>query len=114
MVLPSWETLAGGPPSTDLSYVLAAARSAVVFALPLDQEKIERFLRKEKWNLQQVQDFIPLPMTPATAMYVTGLDFDTEQPIPVVRNAGDRERQKHALRPNQGSKSKSNWSDTVD
>ncbi len=37
------DTLEGGPPSTDLSYVLPGARSAVVFALPLDQEKIEKF-----------------------------------------------------------------------
>ena len=41
------ETLIGGPPSTDLSYVLPQARSAVVFALPLDQKAIERFLKKE-------------------------------------------------------------------
>jgi hypothetical protein len=39
-------------------------------------------------------------MTPSAAMYVTGLDFNTEQPIPVVRNAGDRARQKRALQPN--------------
>ncbi len=44
------ETLEGGPPSTDLSYVLDGARSAVVFALPLDQEKIERFLKKEDFS----------------------------------------------------------------
>jgi len=44
------ETLEGGPPSTDLSYVLDGARSAIVFALPLDQEKIEQFLRKEDFS----------------------------------------------------------------
>ena len=44
------ETLKGGPPSADLSYVLQGARSAVVFALPLDQEKIERFLKKEDFS----------------------------------------------------------------
>jgi epoxyqueuosine reductase len=44
------ETLEGGPPSTDLSYVLDGARSAIVFALPLDQEKIERFLKKEDFS----------------------------------------------------------------
>ena len=32
------ETLAGGPPSTDLSYALETARSAVTFAVPLDEE----------------------------------------------------------------------------
>ncbi len=61
---------------------------------------VEQFLKEEKWNLQQVQDFIPLPMTGAAAMYVTGLDINTEQAIPVARNAGDRERQKRMLRPN--------------
>lgn len=61
---------------------------------------VEKFLKKEKWNLQQVQDFIPLPMTGSAAMYVTGLDINTGQPIPVVRGAGDRERQKRMLRPN--------------
>lgn len=61
---------------------------------------VEQFLKKEKWNLQQVQDFIPLPMTGSAAMYVTELDINTEQPIHVVRNAGDRERQKRMLRPN--------------
>lgn len=61
---------------------------------------VEGFLKKEKWNLQQVQDFIPLPMTGAAAMYVTGLDINSEQPIPIVRNAGERERQKRMLRPN--------------
>jgi epoxyqueuosine reductase QueG len=41
------ETLAGGPPSTDLEYVLPGARSAVTFAVPMDQRKIERYLAKE-------------------------------------------------------------------
>ena len=33
-------------------------------------------------------------------MYVTGLDINSELPIPVVKGAGDRERQKRMLRPN--------------
>jgi epoxyqueuosine reductase QueG len=41
------ETLAGGPPSTDLSTVLPGAQSAVVFAVPLDQSLIEPFLGKK-------------------------------------------------------------------
>ncbi|MBI5605036.1 MAG: epoxyqueuosine reductase [Deltaproteobacteria bacterium] len=41
------ETLAGGPPSTDLSFVLPGAESAVVFAVPLDQTLIEPFLGKK-------------------------------------------------------------------
>jgi len=75
---------------------------------------VEEFLKKEKWNLQQVQDFIPLPMTGSAAMYVTGLDINSEKPIPVVRNAGDRERQKRMLRPNLDPKPRSGQLDTVD
>lgn len=62
---------------------------------------VEQFLKKERWNLQQVQDFIPLPMTGAAAMYVTGLDINSEEPIHIVRGAGERDRQKRMLRPNQ-------------
>ena len=65
---------------------------------------VEQFLKKEGWNLQQVQDFIPLPMTGSAAMYVTGLDINSELPIPITRNAGDRERQKRMLRPNPNDK----------
>ncbi len=64
-----------------------------------EMQVVEEFLRRTHWNLQQVQDFIPLPMTPAAAMYVTGLDYETGAPIPVVRNAGERRRQLDALRP---------------
>jgi uncharacterized radical SAM protein YgiQ len=68
---------------------------------------VEHFLKQQRWNLQQVQDFIPLPMTASAAMYVTGLDINTGKPIPVIRNAGDRERQKNMLRPNLTANSKS-------
>ncbi len=75
---------------------------------------VEQFLKEEKWNLQQVQDFIPLPMTGSAAMYVTGLDINTGQPIPVIRNAGDRERQKRMLRPVGNSRRAGRQLDTVD
>jgi radical SAM superfamily enzyme YgiQ (UPF0313 family) len=81
-----------------------------------DQEMgvVEQFLRREKWNLQQVQDFIPLPMTASAAMYVTGLDFNSEQPIPVVRHAGERARQRRALRPNRSPRSRPAVGDALD
>jgi epoxyqueuosine reductase QueG len=41
------ETLAGGPPSTDLTYILPEAMSAITFALPLDKRFIRPFLAKE-------------------------------------------------------------------
>ena len=40
------DTLAGGPPSTDLTYVLEGARSAVTFAVPLDEDKTRDYLGK--------------------------------------------------------------------
>ncbi len=41
------EGLKGGPPSADLTYALAGARSAVSFAIPLDREKIRLCLSKK-------------------------------------------------------------------
>jgi epoxyqueuosine reductase QueG len=41
------ETLAGGPPSADITYVLPGARSAVSFALPLDRDIMRQCLSKK-------------------------------------------------------------------
>ena len=41
------ETLEGGPPSTDLSYVLPGAKSAISFAVSLDQTHIESWFNKQ-------------------------------------------------------------------
>jgi epoxyqueuosine reductase QueG len=60
------ETLAGGPPSTDLEYVLPDAKSAVCFAVPFDQEKIERYLAKEDHAGHQSDNF-------HTNIFTTGL-----------------------------------------
>jgi epoxyqueuosine reductase QueG len=60
------ETLAGGPPSTDLEYVLPGAKSAVSFAVPMDQEKIERYLAKEDHAGHQDDNF-------HTDFFATGL-----------------------------------------
>ena len=49
------ETLAGGPPPADLEYVLPGARSAVSFAVPLDQSFIPPYLMK-KDHLSQQKD----------------------------------------------------------
>ncbi len=57
------ETLAGGPPSTDLEYVLPGARSAVSFAVPMDQDTIERYLAKKdhgghQWDNIRTNHFV--------------------------------------------------------
>ena len=41
------ETLAGGPPSVDLEYVLPGARSAVSIAVPLNKDYIRSYLAKK-------------------------------------------------------------------
>ncbi len=64
-----------------------------------EMRTVESYLRSSRWSLQQVQDFIPLPMTPAAAMYVTGLDYETGAAIPVARGAGERQQQRAALGP---------------
>ncbi|MBN2163242.1 MAG: YgiQ family radical SAM protein [Pontiellaceae bacterium] len=63
-----------------------------------EMKVVEGYLRDERWKLQQVQDFIPLPMTPAAAMYYSGLDYETEQPIPVIRGLAERRGQMHRLK----------------
>lgn len=44
------QMLEGGPPSTDLSYVLPNARSAVSFAIPLDHDHIAPWFNKKDYH----------------------------------------------------------------
>ncbi|MBC2717441.1 MAG: epoxyqueuosine reductase [Desulfobacteraceae bacterium] len=41
------ESLSGGPPSTDITYLMPEAKSAIVFAYPFDNSLIPGFLKKE-------------------------------------------------------------------
>lgn len=50
------ETLAGGPPSTDLTYVLPEAKSAISFAMPLDLDNIRDFLAKKEGSQAKVEE----------------------------------------------------------
>ena len=43
------QTLSDGPPSSDLTYVLPKARSAISFAVALDQSVIPPYLMKKEW-----------------------------------------------------------------
>ena len=49
--------LEGGPPSTDLTRQLAVARSALVVAYPVDEEKLELYMGKIDHTPYQ-QDYI--------------------------------------------------------
>jgi epoxyqueuosine reductase QueG len=81
------ETLEGGPPSTDLSYVLDGAKSAVVFALPLDQEKIERFLKKEEFHGHNLDVVRTNTMTSGIALDLARfLEMKGQAAVPVESN----------------------------
>ncbi len=62
-------------------------------------EKVHDYLKSRGWNLQQVQAFIPTPMTLATAMYWTGLDPATRKPLFVAKTWEDRRLQQALLQP---------------
>ena len=60
-------------------------------------KKIESFLHKHRWELQQVQDFIPLPLTMAAAMYYCGKSCDGNK-IHVNKGLKERRPQIKALK----------------
>jgi uncharacterized radical SAM protein YgiQ len=62
-------------------------------------DKVYGYLKDKGWNLQQVQAFIPTPMTLATAMYWTGIDPMTKTPLFVAKEWKDRKIQQALLQP---------------
>lgn len=62
-------------------------------------EKVYKYLQSKGWKLQQVQAFIPTPMTLATAMYWTGIDPMTRKPLFVAKSKDDRKIQQALLQP---------------
>ena len=66
---------------------------------------VDDFLSERNWSLQQVQDYIPLPMTMGGAMYYTGKDADGN-PIEVNRGLAERRQQIEVLKRRRSEKSK--------
>jgi uncharacterized radical SAM protein YgiQ len=62
-------------------------------------ETVHDYLKEKGWNLQQVQAFIPTPMTLATAMYWTGLNPMGMKPLFVAKEWNDRKIQQALLQP---------------
>ncbi|MBU0671619.1 MAG: YgiQ family radical SAM protein, partial [Candidatus Margulisbacteria bacterium] len=60
--------------------------------------KLAFFLKKNRVRLEQVQNFTPTPMTPATCMYYTGIDPFTGKPVHVPKGE-ERSFQKALLQP---------------
>lgn len=55
------------------------------------------FLKRNGYEPDQVQDFIPSPMDIATCMYYTGLDPFTKKPVYVAKHLRDRKLQRALL-----------------
>ena len=58
---------------------------------------VDDYLNRNHWSLQQVQDYIPLPMTMGAAMYYCGTDPEG-RPIPVNRGLAERRPQIRVLK----------------
>jgi len=62
-----------------------------------EMKVVDDFLNRHNWSPQQVQDYIPLPMTMGAAMYYTGKSPEGE-PIPVNRGLKERRPQINVLK----------------
>jgi uncharacterized radical SAM protein YgiQ len=59
-----------------------------------DMVELAQWLKREGYRPRQVQDFIPTPMSIASAMYWTGLDPLTGEPVYVARGLREKRLQK--------------------
>jgi uncharacterized radical SAM protein YgiQ len=69
---------------------------------------VDDFLNRHKWSLQQVQDYIPLPMTMGAAMYYCGKDPDGNV-IQVNRGLAERRPQIEVLKKRRSGPEKNNF-----
>ena len=60
--------------------------------------QLMEYLRRNRWKPQQVQDFMPTPMTLASDIFWTGLHPMTGEPVHVARDLEEKRMQKALLR----------------
>ncbi len=92
------KTLEGGPPSAHLTCacVLANAKSALCFALPLDQDLIEPYLRKEDHRSHQLDNARTNTLANGISMEIaTFLDQKGYPTVPLAANLVYRTDTKH-------------------
>jgi len=63
-----------------------------------DAVKLMEYLQANRWRPQQVQDFMPTPMTLASDMHWTGVHPLTGKPVHVVRDMREKRMQKALIR----------------
>ncbi len=59
-----------------------------------EQIRLAEYFKKHNWSPEQVQDFIPTPMTPATAMFYSGYDPETLEPVYTPTHMREKRRQR--------------------
>lgn len=62
-----------------------------------DMASLAKKMKKLGLTVRQLQDFTPTPGTLSTAMYVSGLDRDTQEPVHVPRGRQERRKQRQAV-----------------
>ncbi|MBR0460198.1 MAG: YgiQ family radical SAM protein [Victivallales bacterium] len=79
-------------------YVVPYLMSATPGCTMQDMRRVSDWFRRQGWNPQQVQCFIPTPGTVATAMFYAGVD-EHGAPLASPTSDHDREAQHYALFP---------------
>lgn len=64
-----------------------------------DALALARYTKKMGYTPEQIQDFIPLPMTRSGVMYYTGIDPDTGKPLHVPKGKSERAKQRRLIQP---------------
>jgi uncharacterized radical SAM protein YgiQ len=59
-----------------------------------EQIRLAEYFKKNNWSPEQVQDFIPTPMTPATAMFYSGHDPETLEYVYTPTTMREKRRQR--------------------
>lgn len=59
-----------------------------------EQIRLAEYFKKNNWSPEQVQDFIPTPMTPATAMFYSGHDPETLEHVYTPTTMREKRRQR--------------------
>ena len=80
-----------------------------------EMKVVDDFLEAHHWSPQQVQDYIPLPMTMGAAMYYSGKNPYTGEEIEVHRGLRDRRTQIQMLKKTRASRYRQpDWKDKRD
>ncbi|MCA8912707.1 MAG: YgiQ family radical SAM protein [Planctomycetes bacterium] len=59
-----------------------------------EQIRLAEYFKRNNWSPEQVQDFIPTPMTPATAMFYSGFDPETLEFVYTPTTMREKRRQR--------------------